>query len=74
MGEALLMSSRTALWLVTLMHSDYTKGVFIVRAVKDKDLQALKHDVVKCFEGTAGSTWCNLKITEMMAYKGIRTT
>jgi metal-dependent amidase/aminoacylase/carboxypeptidase family protein len=45
-----------------------------VRARKDKELHALKKDVLKCFDGAAESTGCKLKIIEMMAYKGTQST
>jgi metal-dependent amidase/aminoacylase/carboxypeptidase family protein len=49
---------------------DYSKGVFMCRAMRAKDLNKLKEDVKKCFEAAAISTRCTLKITDKMNYKG----
>lgn len=42
--------------------SEYTKGNFIVRARKASELEKLKGDVRKCFEGAATSTRCKIQL------------
>jgi metal-dependent amidase/aminoacylase/carboxypeptidase family protein len=44
-----------------------------MRATKEEELQELKANVIRCFEGAALSTKCKLKITDKMHYKGMPT-
>ena len=64
------ISSRSHHGIIYLNCSDYTKGNFIVRARTAIELEKLKGDVRKCFEGAAISTRCKIQIAVESEYKG----
>ena len=42
-----------------------------MRASTETELQELKEDAIRCFEGAALSIKCKLKISDKMHYKGM---